>query len=82
MQTIIESNWSEHENHQDEGNPTAITCNYRSGVAFLISKDIYPFVSAIEVDSNRITGIELSIPGCESYFIFSHIIIVDRIENV
>jgi hypothetical protein len=34
-------------------------------------KDIYPFVSVIEVDSNRITGIELSIPGCESYFIFS-----------
>jgi hypothetical protein len=28
-------------------------------------------VSVIEVDSNRITGIELSIPGCESYFIFS-----------
>ena len=55
----------------DEGNPTAITCNYRSGVAFLISKDIYPFVSVIEVDSKRITGIELSIPGCESYFIFS-----------
>jgi exonuclease III len=55
----------------DEGNPAAITCNYRSGVAFLIAKDIYPFVSVIEVDSNRITGIELSIPGRESYFIFS-----------
>lgn len=67
----IDDNYVSIGKSSDEGNPTAITCNYRSGVAFLISKDIYPFVSVIEVDSNRITGIELSIPGCESYFIFS-----------
>ena len=67
----IDDNYVSIGQSSDEGNPAAITCNYRSGVAFLISKDIYPFVSVIEVDSNRITGIELSILGRESYFIFS-----------
>ncbi|CAC5393983.1 unnamed protein product [Mytilus coruscus] len=51
----------------DERNPELLTCKGRSGVAFLISKDIYPFTSLIEVNSDRIIGIEVNIPNSEKY---------------
>ncbi|CAG2206918.1 unnamed protein product [Mytilus edulis] len=55
----------------DERNPELLTCKGRSGVALLISKDIYPFTSLIEVNSDRIIGIEINIPNSEKYYVFS-----------
>ncbi|VDI49807.1 Hypothetical predicted protein [Mytilus galloprovincialis] len=55
----------------DEFNPELLTCKGRSGVALLISKDIYPFTSLIEVNSDRIIGIEINIPNSEKYYVFS-----------
>ncbi|CAC5416427.1 unnamed protein product [Mytilus coruscus] len=55
----------------DERNPELLTCKARFGVAFHISKDIYPFTSLIEVNSDRIIGIEVNVPNSEKYYVFS-----------
>ena len=67
----IDCNYTSIAKGSDESNPSTLSCNTRSGVAFLISKEIYPFVSVIDIDADRIAGIELNLPGCQTFFIFS-----------
>ena len=67
----IDNNYVSIAKGSDEANPEVFSTNNRSGVALIVSKNIYPFVSIIDVDSDRIVGIELNLPGSGSYFIFS-----------
>lgn len=52
-------------------NPDAYECNTRSGVAFLVSRNLSSYVTTIDIDSDRIIGIELNIPNGRSYLILS-----------
>lgn len=52
-------------------NPESMICKNRSGVGFLISKNIISFVTEIEIASDRIIGIEVSLPNTETFIILS-----------
>lgn len=55
----------------DIHNPESMICKNRSGVGFLISKNIISFVTEIEIASDRIIGREVSIPNTETFIILS-----------
>ncbi|CAG2218915.1 unnamed protein product [Mytilus edulis] len=48
-----------------------MSCNSRCGVAFLVSKDIVSFVTEIDIDSDRIIGIQVNLPNVQTFIILS-----------
>ncbi|CAG2193454.1 unnamed protein product [Mytilus edulis] len=55
----------------DIHNPESMSCNSRCGVAFLVSKDIVSFVTEIDIDSDRIIGIQVNLPNVQTFIILS-----------
>ncbi|CAC5418639.1 unnamed protein product [Mytilus coruscus] len=52
----------------DIHNPESMTCNSRCGVAFLVSKEIVSFVTEIDIDSDRIIGIQVNLPNLQTFY--------------
>ncbi|CAG2210176.1 unnamed protein product [Mytilus edulis] len=66
----IDSNFVSISKGVDESNIESLRVNDRSGVAFLVSKVIYPYTSVIDCNNSRFLGIEVNIPNCETFFAF------------
>jgi len=62
----IEQNYSAYGKGVDKHCPGNCKVSNRGGVAFLVSDNLAPYVTEIEVDSTRICGIELKLPKSTS----------------
>ena len=69
----IDSQYKPYSKSIDELLPTSQQCkNYRKGVALLVSRQLEPFVvQEVDIDTDRIIGIDIKLPNCETIFIFS-----------
>ncbi|VDI44762.1 Hypothetical predicted protein [Mytilus galloprovincialis] len=64
----VDSNYRAYGKSVDEYHPELYNCNFRGGVAFLVSNYLCPFIVELDIESNRICGIEIQFPGQPSVF--------------
>ncbi|CAG2245958.1 unnamed protein product [Mytilus edulis] len=67
----VDSNYRAYGKSVDEYHPELYNCNFRGGVAFLVSNYLCPFIVELDIESNRICGIEIQFPGQPSVFLIS-----------
>ncbi|VDI32383.1 Hypothetical predicted protein [Mytilus galloprovincialis] len=67
----VDSSYRAYGKSVDEYHPEMYNCNFRGGVAFLASNYLCPFIVELDIESNRICGIEIQFPGQPSVFLIS-----------
>ncbi|CAC5395907.1 unnamed protein product [Mytilus coruscus] len=67
----VDSKYRAYGKSVDEYHPELYNCNFRGGIAFLVSNYLCPFIVELDIESNRICGIEIQFPGQPSVFLIS-----------